>query len=233
MNIIDLLKGKDKIMKIYEKALLKKNLNLAKQLIPIINDPRTTYDFVIFYNKGNYEKSWESIVFNSPQYACLWAKDILKTRWKEAEPVISQSPWYSYIYAHDVLKDRFLLGEKSILTDPLIAYSYAYSVIKNRWEEAEPIIAKNPQSAFYYAHQVLNDRFVEGEEAIAQDADNAFFYARDILKSRFKIAEEKIIQNKRILKEYLVILKRFNLLNEFLKDYPTLDISNYINEIDM
>ena len=165
-------------MKIYNRALLKKNLDLAKLLIPLINDPRTTYDFVIFYNDGIYEKSWESIILKSPQYAYLWAKDILKTRWKEAEP----------------------------------------------------IIASHPQSAFYYARQVLNDRFIEGEEAIAQDVDNAFFYARDILKSRFKKAEEKIIQNKKILKEYLVILKRFKLLKEFLKDYPTLDISNYINE---
>ena len=49
--------------------------------------------------------------------AFWYAKEMIKGRWKEAEPVIMQ--------------------------DPEHAYRYATSVIKDRWEEAEPYIMKD------------------------------------------------------------------------------------------
>jgi hypothetical protein len=222
MNIGDLLKDKNHLLKAFYKALERKYLNVAKQLIPLINNPKITYDFVIFHNKGNYEKSWESIILTSPQYAYLWAKDIRKSRWEEAEDIISQSPWYSYLYANDVLKDRFPKGEATILTDPLSAYSYAYSVIKGRWEEAEPLISQNSTAAFYYAFYLLNSPFEAGEDAIAQDPFNSYYYAKNVIKGRFKKGEKRIIEIQGLLEGYLFDLKEWGLLNEFLKDYPHL-----------
>ena len=48
------------------------------------------------------------------EYACLYALDVIKGRFLEAEPVIATDPQYAYRYARDVIKDRFPEAESVI-----------------------------------------------------------------------------------------------------------------------
>ena len=74
-------------------------------------------------------------------YLHWYARNVIKDRWKEAEPVISTNPWLAYSYSRDVIKGRWEEAEPVISTDPQSAYSYSRDIIKGRWEEAEPIIS--------------------------------------------------------------------------------------------
>ena len=86
-------------------------------------------------------------------YLHWYARDIIKGRWKEAEPVISTDPRSAYLYARDVIKGRWKEAESIILTYPLLAYSYSRDVIKCRWKEAESIISTKPVYKEYYEAQ--------------------------------------------------------------------------------
>jgi len=59
-----------------------------------------------------------------------------------------------------------------------------------------------------------------GEDTIAQDSYYSFAYAQDVLKDRFKKGEGVIIKEKVWLRKYMNLLKKFNKLEEFLRDFP-------------
>ena len=60
---------------------------------------------------------YEEIIKVNPEYACWYAENIIKDRWKEAEPYIIKNPEW--------------------------IYEYCLNVIKGRWPEAEPYIMKD------------------------------------------------------------------------------------------
>jgi predicted lipoprotein with Yx(FWY)xxD motif len=62
--------------------------------------------------------------------AYIYASDVLKGPWKEAEPVIAKDPGWAYHYAFNILGEPFKLGEPAIAKDPYRAYEYALNVLR-------------------------------------------------------------------------------------------------------
>lgn len=75
-----------------------------------------------------------------------YARDILKTRWTEAEPYIMRDPEWAVEYAYDVIKGRWPEAEPYIMKNSQCAYRYAYSILKGRWPEYEEYMAKKEPS---------------------------------------------------------------------------------------
>ena len=89
----------------------------------------------------------ESLIMKDPQYAYLYALNILKARWKEAEEVIMKSPEWAVKYATTVL-NKAGTGKKV------------------RWQEAEPFIKKDPKwwEAYKKAFGIVNEEAInEGQ----------------------------------------------------------------------
>jgi len=61
-------------------------------------------------------------------------------RLKFAEPKIAKDPQWAYMYALDVIKGPWPEAEPSIMKHPYMAYMYARAILKKRWPEAEPYI---------------------------------------------------------------------------------------------
>jgi hypothetical protein len=96
------------------------------------------------------KKEAESVVATDPEYAYLYARNVIQGRWPEAEPVIAKDPQWAYTYARYVIKGRWPEGEPAIAKKADRACLYARDVIKGRWPEAEPVIAKDPKWAKNY-----------------------------------------------------------------------------------
>lgn len=79
-----------------------------------------------------------------PKRALRAANNLIKGRWKEAEP--------------------FIMKDASAATD------YATFVIKGAWKDAEPYIMKDANYAVLYAINVLHDRWLEGEPHIKKNS---------------------------------------------------------------
>lgn len=95
------------------------------------------------------------------------------------EKMIATDARHSYLYAKYIVKGRFKLGEKKIATDVYYSYWYAKDVIKGRFELGEPIIATNTYYSYRYAFTVIKGRFELGEKLIlnsvfAKDYRNLF-----------------------------------------------------------
>ena len=65
----------------------------------------------------------------------------------------------AYMYARDVIKGRWPEAEPYIMKDAMISFYYAKRVIKGRWPEAEYIIGDSPWGTPY--ENVFNMSFLE------------------------------------------------------------------------
>jgi hypothetical protein len=112
----------------------------------------------------------ESEIFTSSElYTCYLESLCSKYWWFESyiPDAAGQLPWLAVRYAREVIHSRWPEAEKVIATDPEWAYRYATGVIKGRWPEAEATIAAKPQYAYYYAFSVIGGRWPEAEVVIA------------------------------------------------------------------
>lgn len=89
----------------------------------------------------------EPIILTDPGRSFLYALNVIKGIWSEAESRILTNAFYSYLYARDIIKDRWTEAESLIRQDNYSAYLYATNVIKGRWPEAEPFLRQN---GFYW-----------------------------------------------------------------------------------
>jgi len=117
MNIIDLLKDKEKVKKVLEEVINEKNKKLTEILIPLAQDPQLTYLYALAIIKDKIKDEWEEIILQDHVWTYLYTFNILKKPWSKGEETISQNGWYSWIYAKEILKDRFKKGEKAIIKD--------------------------------------------------------------------------------------------------------------------
>lgn len=93
----------------------------------------------------------EATIVNHPKWAYYYAKDVMHTRWPEAEHVILADEEWVQSYVNDV-----------ICAD--------YIGLNTRWPEAEAFIASaHPYGACYYAKYVLSVRWPEAEATIKTD----------------------------------------------------------------
>ena len=117
-----------------------------------------------------------------PYDAYVYAKDVIRSRWPEAEPTILKDPECSILYATDVLKDAWPEAEPLFLASPELSLIYARSIIKGRWPKAEPTILKDIHAAYKYARYVLDNNWPEAEEALL-NSEYAYKYLTYVAKS--------------------------------------------------
>jgi len=111
---------------------------------PTLITPEEAYRYAM--EEGERTPELEEIIAKSPGrsagMAYLYAVNVIKGRWPEAEDVIAKESYTSYIYARDVIGDRFPEGEEKIKQHPKYAYLYAKDVIGGRWPEGEEAIKR-------------------------------------------------------------------------------------------
>ena len=78
-----------------------------------------------------------------PEIAYLYAKNVIKGRWPEAESNIMKNQSTILKYVRDVIEGRWPEAEPTIMKSPYYAYLYATNIIKGRWPKAEHIIMKS------------------------------------------------------------------------------------------
>lgn len=117
--------------------------------------------------------------FSLPTALHMYARDIMKSRWIEAETIILKSPETTFYYVTDVYnyglpvyqRQRWIECEPTILRNPWFSYLYAKDIIKGRWEEAEAVLIAFPEYTYYYLNAVLRERGVwpEGDRLVSQN----------------------------------------------------------------
>ncbi|MEM4460769.1 MAG: hypothetical protein QXY70_01365 [Nanopusillaceae archaeon] len=188
MNISDLLKDPQKLEEIFEKALKKRNKELAHLLIPYIKDLYLIYEYARKVVEGKVDDELEDIIAQDPEYSFYYALNVLKGPFLKGEDVIAKDPQYSYLYAFDVIGGPWPKGEDAIAQDPCWSFHYALNVIKGPWPKGEDAITQSAYFSYQYAKEVLNDRFKKGEDVIIKDRFHLDYYL-DFLKSKGKLEE--------------------------------------------
>lgn len=93
----------------------------------MIMNSREAYD--LMYKIGVSNLELEAIISEDGYYSVMYAKEIIKGKFKLGEEIISKdwfySWFYSWCYAKNVLKSRFRLGEKVITKTGNFNYDYA------------------------------------------------------------------------------------------------------------
>ena len=153
-------------------------------------------------------KKHEKTISENARYSYLYARDVLKSRFKLGEEAISRYARCSYSYARGVLKSRFELGEEAISKDAYYSYDYAKKVLKSRFELGEEAISESAPHSCWYARDVLKSRFELGEEAISRHAYYSYDYAKEVLKSRFELGEEAISESALYSSRYARYIKQ-------------------------
>ena len=59
-----------------------------------------------------------------PEWAYLYARDVIGGRWPEGEAAIAKDPEWAYRYARYVVRGRWPEGEEAIATDPYWTKEY-------------------------------------------------------------------------------------------------------------
>ena len=175
----------------------------GQERLNIVNqDPITAYVYARNVMKGRWPEA-EPYIMKHPITAYLYARDVMKGRWPEAEPYIMTDPYAAYLYANDVMEGkRWPEAEPYIMKYPTSAYPYARDVIKGRWPEAEPYIMKHPGNASHYATYVIKGRWSEAEPYIMTEPYFAHHYARRVIQDRWPEAEPYIMTNPEVWRQY-------------------------------
>ena len=171
-----------------------------------VNVPTVAWNkFESAYPKVTHEDTefYKSIFIKDAKYASLYAINIMKERWPEAEQYIMKSPKWVLEYMAEVMPDEeWPAAEKYIKQSPQYAYEYAYYHLGERWPEAEDTIMKSPSYAFEYANDIIKGRWPEAEKYIMKNPEAAYFYAIRIIKGRWPEAEKYIKQNSKWWSKY-------------------------------
>jgi len=115
MNISDLLKNKDKVIKVLEKAIDKENKEVAETLIPIVKDPRLTYKYARDIVKSKIKDEWEDIIIQDADVTYWYVRDVIRDPFPKGEDIMSKDAIVGFYYAENILRDRFIKGEKTII----------------------------------------------------------------------------------------------------------------------
>lgn len=103
-------------------------------------------------------KLGEPSILTSPTYAYLYAYEVIKGRWIEAEKIIASDPFASLAYARNVIGGRFHLGEDAIKRSPSASSDYVFSIIRKRDPSFEASIKKSPSASYQYALTFIKGR---------------------------------------------------------------------------
>lgn len=143
---------------------------------------------------GRFPKGEEAIASNG-HYSFAYAKSTIRGRFEKGEKAIIEgcSGQELAYYAKNIMESRWPEAEEKIIKDPAGACDYACD-FEFRWPEAEAEIIKNADYSVRYANCVLNGRWPEAEENISKNSNASTKYASN-LKERFELGEEIIIKD--------------------------------------
>jgi hypothetical protein len=68
--------------------------------------PKEAYNKLLENPNHEYKFGYELIIKKDPNCAYLYAKYVIKGRWKEGEETIKKNPQYAIFYAQEVIGDR-------------------------------------------------------------------------------------------------------------------------------
>lgn len=93
------------------------------------------------------------------------------SRWKEGEEYIVDSPKWAFMYARYVMRKRWDKAEPYIMKSPYWASQYAFYIIEDFWPEAEPYIKEDSGTYNKYIIK-LNEKIALQEYTKEFIADN-------------------------------------------------------------
>lgn len=108
------------------------------------------------------------------------------------EKKIIKDDFVAYLYARDIVKGRWQDAEEAI-SKGASAIQYARDVVGGRWAEAEKYIAESPRDSYIYARDVVRGRFEEGENAIIKDSFYILQYAKLIKRLPEKLHRAMVL----------------------------------------
>jgi len=133
----------------------------------------------------------EYLKVGDPSDLYLYAREVIKGRWPEAEPIIvGYSASFARLYAANILKRRWPEAEDIIAKTPMVALRYIKDFIGGRWPKAEPYIIKEPECASQYAKEIIQGRWPEAEPIMIKDLWAAQSYLNYLTKNHLDDAFE-------------------------------------------
>jgi hypothetical protein len=166
--------------------------------------------YAVANKSGKRIPKLERLILLSHAATVMYARDVLKSRWKDAEDFIGTDGKASYVYAKEVIKGRWTHGEKAVLSNPWMCCLYAEEVIKGRWKEAERIILACPYSepCAIYAKTVIRGRWKQAEPVILRDIHAAWDYVINVVQGRWRKAEALFATDARIAAYYASLINQ-------------------------
>jgi hypothetical protein len=162
----------------------------------ILQDPHRAY-FYSLYILRNMRQDMAEVILKAadPWVAYLYAENVIRGPWPEAEPVIAKDPHSALQYARYALRGRFEAAEPNLMQSGLNIYEYARCVLRRRWKEAEPnLLAGEPEYIFKYTKRFFRGRWSEAEARLVQVPEWSVDYARDIIKGPWPEAEPYLLE---------------------------------------
>lgn len=160
--------------KFIKQIRLQKHINdvFIQKEIEMLNDKnvKTIYNYIS--STGEPWPEAESIIITNNHYSVLYATNILRKRWIDAEATILNPNLLTQKPNNEI----WTYGIRSHLAGS--SYNYIETVLQTdfptkKWPEAEPFLIDIPNYAFLYAAYVLKQRWIEAEESIKQYHDKS------------------------------------------------------------
>jgi hypothetical protein len=159
--IIDLLKNNQNMALSYL-IFTNKNRNNYSEILEKISEetllqyPHLTYIYIEQVVKKRYKKAEKTLV-KSIDFAYKYSL-LINERFPLAEKLFSEESEYAYLYAKNIIKNKWKRGEKAISQNVQFSFRYAKEVLKKRFLLGEEKISESPEYCFYYAEQVINKK---------------------------------------------------------------------------
>lgn len=97
---------------------------LAKKEHLWATDPHFAYAYAVATHQRF--KAGEDVISKDPEYARMYASNVITGPWSDGEDAISKDAMQSFIYAFEVLNSRFKKGEAAIRSDERLWHNYCY-----------------------------------------------------------------------------------------------------------
>lgn len=132
-------------------------------MLNIAKNPKLAYQYAL--KKGERFPAGEPAIMKHSEYACRYARYVLRHRWPEAEAIIAQDPTDAIDYANQVIKGRFPAAEPLLATHANYAYTYARN-LGIRFEKGEPRMLDrlHPNMMLSYIYNCVKGRLPGFEE---------------------------------------------------------------------
>jgi len=193
---------KDKENIILQYASVRGRWDAAEKLIVT---PSVIVSYAIDVINGRWREK-ESLIAKDPYAAVLYAKEVIKGPFPEAEKNILGSPWYFEYFTFATSASRLLASQLSSQFPSDMTVGEVLKIIDNGrnadFEKKLLSSTHNQSKAVWYAINVLKGRWPEMEEKIKKSPKWAVAYARDVLKSRWEEAEKYISKRDKYLSQY-------------------------------